>query len=437
MSVDYDYIVIGGGIAGCHIGALLSQHGKVLVLEKTKEIGGRAKVTEKDGFKLDWGPHPIRYGPDSSLGKSLSEIGKPIEFIKPGLVRGYLADGSVHIYPAGSVGAVFKSKMVPKMKFLGLMIRIKKKITEQDRIDLFDTSLEEWFKQEDTHPKIQKFLTMASAAIQVNPFIDNSSVGEMLDTFYWVLQYGSGWYPKGGWGVIFSRFLDKIKKNGEILTSSQVSEIIIENGKAVGVKVGEKVIKGGTIISTIPVQQLFTILDEKLCDEKLINYCKSAIPTSGVSITYCLSKPVVDIAGNSELGNLMFEDPLAFAVIPTNFDPDLAPSGKSILMAHTIDKYDVIKDKNRANELLEKLKLTLLKFFPIIDGNIEFERPLIHEIIDGVNVGIDSHRLKRPGNTIEGISNLYITGDSIGGEGAGGDVGHTSVRNCYEQIINS
>ena len=84
MNEKYKYIVIGAGIAGLHIGALLSQHRKVLILEKSKEIGGRARVVDIDGFKLDFGPHPVRFGPKSALGISLNEINKPIEFIKPG-----------------------------------------------------------------------------------------------------------------------------------------------------------------------------------------------------------------------------------------------------------------------------------------------------------------------------------------------------------------
>jgi len=64
MKKEYKYIIIGAGIAGLHIGALLSQHGKVLILEKAKEIGGRAIVVEKEGFKLDFGIHMIRFGPN-------------------------------------------------------------------------------------------------------------------------------------------------------------------------------------------------------------------------------------------------------------------------------------------------------------------------------------------------------------------------------------
>ncbi|GAG65779.1 unnamed protein product [marine sediment metagenome] len=122
ITVNFDYIVIGGGIAGLHIGALLNQHGKVVVLEKTNKIGGRAKVVEKDGFKLDFGAYPIRFGPKSDLGESLEEIGKPIEFIKPGKV---LAFSSI-IPPSISLIGLDKQKSMETpavgLRFLHLLI---------------------------------------------------------------------------------------------------------------------------------------------------------------------------------------------------------------------------------------------------------------------------------------------------------------------------
>ncbi len=429
ITVNFDYIVIGGGIAGLHIGALLNQHGKVVVLEKTNEIGGRAKVVEKDGFKLDFGAHPIRFGPKSDLGESLEEIGKPIEFIKPGKVLAFLDDGSITTYPSGGIIAVLKSKLVPFFKTLKLMIMIKK-MAEQEFIALYDMSLEEWFNMENIIPKIREFLTMASATLQVNPFIERSSAGETLQNIRKVLDIGSVYYPRGGWNEIFSRFSEKIKENGEIRLKSEIAEIIVKEGKAIGVKIGAEIIKGKKIISTIPVQQLFTILDENLCDKDYINKCKNLRPTAGVSIDFCLSKPISDIDGG-----IMLENPLGFGFIPSNISPEVAPEGKSLMTFFTITNVEDIKDKNKSNEIYQHLRSAILRFFPEIENNLEFERPLFHDMIDGVEVNIEQHRLKRPGNEIKEISNLFITGDSVGGEGAGGDIGHTSVRNCYEIII--
>ena len=433
MSKSYKYIVIGAGIAGLHIGALLSNYGKVLVLEKAKQVGGRAMVRDIDGFKLDFGPHPIRFGPKSALGISLKEINKPIEFIKPGTAWAFLKDGTKTIFPTGSIMAVKKSKMVPFLKTLKFMIRVKKKMQTKDFEALYDVSLEDWFKKENIDLKLQKFLIMASSAIQVNPFPDRSSAGELLHNIRRVLDIGSVYYPRGGWGEIFSRFSDKIRENnGEIQTNVEVNQIIVENNSALGVKVGENIIKGEKIISTIPVQQLFTILNEKLCKKDFVEKCKQLRPTAGVSIDFCLSEPISRINGI-----MFFDKPFAFGFIPSNLSPEVAPKGHSLMSFFTVANLEDIKDKNKMKEIHQELRDTILKFFPNIEDKLLHERPLFYEMVDGVEININQHQLKRFGNTIEGIENLFITGDSVGGEGSGGDICHTSVRNCYEKILKS
>jgi phytoene dehydrogenase-like protein len=431
MNNSYDYIIIGAGIAGLHLGALLSQHGTVLILEKDKKIGGRAKVIEVDGFKLDLGPHPIRFGPKSPLGKSLDEIGKPIEFIKPGDFWALLDDGTKTIFPAGDAKAVKKSEMVPFTETVNLILQIKMKMKDNDFEALYDTSLEEWIDRENIIPELQRYFIMASSAVQVNPFPNRVSVGELLHTVRKILDNGSIFYPKGGWNEIFSRFTEKIKENGELRLESEVTEIIVENGKATGVKLDNTIINGQKIISTIPVQKLFTILDENLCDKQFVRKCKNLRPTAGISIDFCLEKPITD------MDFFFFEKPLAFGFVASNLSPEIVPPGKSLMSFFSAKNIEDIRDKNRSKELHKELRDAIIRFFPDIKQNILHERPLFFEMVDGVEANIYQHRLKRPENTIDGIENFYITGDSVGGGkgSSGGDIGHSSVRNCYKLII--
>lgn len=432
MSEKYNYIVIGAGISGLHIGALLSRYGKTLIFEKTKIIGGRARVEEIDGFKLDFGPHPIRFGQNSELARSLQELNKSLEFVKPGKSWACLQNGSKTIFPTGGIGAIVRSKMVPTLKTLKLIVNIKK-MEDKDFEALYDTSLEDWFAKEKVHPKIQKFLTMASSAIQVNPFTERSSAGELLQNVKKILDFGSSYYPKGGWNQIFQRFMDYIKgNNGEIRLKEEVNEIVVENSRAIGVKVGNELIKGEKIISTIPVQQLFSILNQNLCEKSFVEKCKNLRPTAGVSIDFCLSKPITKIDGF-----VFFEKPPAFGFVPSNLSPEVAPPGKSLMTFLTIANLEDIKDKTKMKNIHQELRETILKFFPTIEDHLLHERPLFYEMIDGVEVNTEQHKFKRPGNKFNNIENLFITGDSVGGEGAGGDVGHSSVRKCYEMILKS
>ena len=75
----------------------------------------------------------------------------------------------------------------------------------------------------------------------------------------------SVFYPEGGWNDFFLNLQSVIQKNdGEIRLKSEVSHIIIKNGVAIGVEVNGKFIRSNYVISTIPVQNLFNILDRIL-----------------------------------------------------------------------------------------------------------------------------------------------------------------------------
>ncbi len=56
-----DVIIIGGGLAGLTTATLLGRGGKTVTLyeHSSREIGGRARTTEIDGFYFNQGPHAL------------------------------------------------------------------------------------------------------------------------------------------------------------------------------------------------------------------------------------------------------------------------------------------------------------------------------------------------------------------------------------------
>ncbi|MHC1591578.1 MAG: NAD(P)-binding protein, partial [Candidatus Helarchaeales archaeon] len=74
----FDAIIVGGGVGGTAIGALLAHRGKsVAIFEKNKIIGGRCLSYEHQGFLVDLGVHLFGVGEKGYIGDALRKIDRP------------------------------------------------------------------------------------------------------------------------------------------------------------------------------------------------------------------------------------------------------------------------------------------------------------------------------------------------------------------------
>ena len=78
MSNQYDAIVIGSGIGGGAIGALLAHAGwNVLLLERNKHVGGRCISYERNGVMMDLGWHFYCLGKVGPLQEVCNRVDMP------------------------------------------------------------------------------------------------------------------------------------------------------------------------------------------------------------------------------------------------------------------------------------------------------------------------------------------------------------------------
>lgn len=447
--MDADVIIVGAGIGGLQLAALLASDGsRVTVLEKLSRIGGRAVVWEKDGFQVDHGIHLIRFGSASATAKVFRHLGRDIEF-RP-LDRSYarLADGRVVTFPTDPKGFLTTRLMskrerlaalsvIVRLRGLGAIARVTANLPLPrilrafDAGRLLDTSVEAWLDDLGIRGGLRLYFLLVCASMQVCPNLARASAGELLFNIQSVLTKGiSVTYPTRGWRQIFDTLQEVIELCGEIRTGTEVKRVIVEGNTARGVELTSgECLTAPTVVVSLPSQTLFDVLDEAQVPASFARTCKGQRPTSGVVLDYGLSRRICEDSG---LWYLV--EPLSFGMFTSNLCPDMAPPGKQLLTWLQPTELEEVTDKQGAKRAEERLEAALFRTFPGLEDAIEWRRAMHLEMVDGVEVNTAQHRHRRPGYRVPGINGLFLVGDTLAGGGAGGDVGHESVLECYRAM---
>jgi monoamine oxidase len=75
FKLDYDVVIIGGGISGLYTAYLLSKENiNFLLIERDSELGGRIKMSDIDNVKISTGAAYLRYDTDDSLKKLIEKL---------------------------------------------------------------------------------------------------------------------------------------------------------------------------------------------------------------------------------------------------------------------------------------------------------------------------------------------------------------------------
>jgi phytoene dehydrogenase-like protein len=423
-------IIVGAGINGLLLGALLAHDGEeVTVFEKNNHPGGRAFLYEYGGYIMDYGVHLTRFGPRSSLAKIMNRIGSGVSFRKLG--PSYVIDrnGRKVLFPTSPDG-IFKSGMftfLEKVKLIGLLLKIKKGEFNEGYMDV---SLRDWLNLNRITGGVRRYLELISASVMVCPFLEKTSAGEMFRNLHKVFTTGhSVEYLDGGWKPVYNALVAEIEKKGAIHYGVKVDSVTLGKGKASGVTAGRKKYKADRVVINLPVQEIFDILPEVKFDREYVKLCRNLVPTSGIFFDIALKSRVGDYDGL-----LYTYSPMAYGMITSNLAEGLAPEGGQLLTMLYPTTMEDVRDTNLRMQRKEELWVAIKKYFPSIEDHILWKRETSLKMIDGAQVNTNQTEHKRPGPALPGFSNLYLVGDSIAAPGAGGDVGNESVLIAYYVI---
>ena len=241
-----------------------------------------------DGYSLDFGYHIIGGGVLSNFNSVLSELDDHLEF-----VESYIGFIEKDKYNFPFLSKLDKLKIAPNI--IRLLFASEKTLRKLDNVSITDT-IKRYGKG-----KMKLILEIFSRSITTINNLDLISTGEMFRAQR-NLYRGSKpvGYPKKGLNIVHKKFSDYIKKNGgKIYTNKTVEKIIIKNNKAIGIMVDGKKIHFDIIVSSILVQELFKIADEKFFPEKYVSNLKTLKGTGSLCAYYSLNNINDELIGKT------------------------------------------------------------------------------------------------------------------------------------------
>ncbi len=446
--------IIGGGIGGLSTAIRLIKKGwKVDVYEREEKLGGRAlscelneykhlvrkfemklffskpdieEIGEMKGYKIDLGFHLIGGGKRGACVKILREINGGVNFI--GSRLGFIGKDSID-YPILKAGD--KAAMLPRI--MQLLFTRKSKIEKMKKI-----SMEEMIRKYG-RGKLKLVLELFPRLITTVNDLSKISAGE---TFFAQRELLGGHpvvYPQGGLQEISRAMAEYVVAgDGKIFTGKEIEEIIIEGGIARGVEVNGEFKEYDAVISTIPVQRLFSIADEKEFPKEWAEYVKSLEGTGSV-VTYhalneinenLLNKSFVfierdtDFEGGDVVGMIDFK---------MHYGSGVAPKGKYIVQSYAICSPQEAKNKRKMEELAEIIEKNLEKLLQNYRRNLEWQIYSSIWHLDGVAKTIDNEKpsVRTP------VKNLYLAGDCVESKGVGINCAADSSRLVAEAVENN
>ena len=426
--MKYDAIVIGAGFAGLSAAALLGKAGcKVAVLEQDSAVGGRARVMERAGFRLEYGLHSFRHGDQGIAAEVMQDLGRPLQFVA-GRHTNYLVRGKELVATSKSRSAEGKYAYDPetfrRMRELGLQL------VQADPQRWYEQTFADFLGAAAADEALQEFyLTLGFALMEPDPA--ELSAGELIS--FLKKAVAARWKVgdlKGGTRQLFDQLTEAIAQaGGSLFLGSRVQQLPASNRRIEKVIASTGEYPAGAVVHAAPVQGLFELVDQHLFKPKFVRRCKNLIPTSGLALDYGLRRPVSEIQG-------VIMDPVERVLgrFPSNADPSLAPPGKQLanwfVMLSPVECSDAALVRSRIHYLRGRIR----KLFPEFEAAVEWERILFLPMVDGAALRPKQSLPQRVDFCVPEIANLFLIGDTTAGEGVSGDIAFASARQAAPRI---
>ncbi|MBW4605288.1 MAG: carotene isomerase [Calothrix sp. FI2-JRJ7] len=417
----FDVIIIGSGIGALVTATQLAVKGaSVLVLERYIIPGGSAGYFEREGYKFDVGASMIfgfgRKGTTNLLTRALDAVNISLETIPDRVQIHYHLPNNLNVkvdrdYQTflENITAYFPHERLGIRRFYDECWKVFNYLNSMDLLSLEEPRyLLRTFLQ---HPKsclgLAKYLPINAGDI-ARKYIKDPELLRFIDMecYCWSVvpadmtpminagmvfsdrHYGGVNYPKGGVGKIALSLVEGLEKaGGKIITCQHVTKILVEKGRAVGVKLASgDVFRASTIVSNATRWDTFgkLLTQEKVPTNE--NQWQQRYQKSPSFLSLHMGVKAEILTDNTECHHILLEnwqnmaeqEGTIFVSIPTLLDPDLAPHGYHIIHAftpHSLNEWDKLLQSDyeaRKEAAADRIITRLEKIFPGLDASLDY-----------------------------------------------------------------
>ncbi len=408
-----------------------------------------------DGFSFEAGGHATFWGTRGRVGCLLDYLQKPVPL--PGNKGFSVIDVETYrLHPmekGGSYGWMSESSNRTAKKLLREMITaIPEDLNSWDQIS-FGT----WLNDRTDDRKVYEFLAAIASIHMVMGEPDMIPAGDFIrfmrtaaDIGMNLISGSTGIVPAPGFVYLGERIAEKITENdGVIKTNAAVTEILFEGERAVGVRAktsdGEKAFYADHIVCTVPIRKIWSFLPKHHFPQSLVEKVEKDYFSVGMLTGYvglrCDILADAGIDGKSwvlvpsilKAEEGFIGDVDIVSIMPSNFEPSLAPEGK-FTIAYSIALTDSeLRNKEKVHQVINTARQIFHKTFPQMKENTIWE---IWTCSDKGFGDWPPPGERRPDTTQPTMKGVFFAGDGYGAKtwGSGMDAAVHSGILCVDSI---
>lgn len=418
----YDVAIIGGGLAGLTAANFLVREGKkVVVLEKSNRVGGRAITNNKNGVLMNLGAHALNI--DGKAMKVLTDFG--ISFSGGNASKSVNTQGiwknKVYTIPTDFRSVLSSSLLTWKGKIVFSKLMLKLMKSNFDSIP--DISLSDWAEAEISDPMVRhifyslcRLSTYISAPtlLLAKPVLKQVKRGLNTGVLY----------VDGGWETIIQKLkLLAIEGGTEIIYSKNVIEIEHhEHHQSIRCSDGELYNVPDCIIAAPPKEALKMVNGSD--NTTLRTWVNQSIPVTAS----CLDLGVKKLPNPENQFAIGLDQSLYF----TNQSRSSKLSDDGILVVSLVKYHDPMESIN-VQENRAQLESVMDLLHPAWRNEV-----VVKQFLPKITVVHDFPHVKRknnPGPSIPQMKGIYIAGDWCGHEEILADAAVESGKRAALEIL--